>query len=173
MSYKQVKLKTIDNKIYEVPIHLLRKVKLISGMLEQASDEGRIILLSEVKGNILELILEYLRHYKNYEPKKFSTPFPQKANKNFLKEILNDEWTFNFLQKLSIYELVTLNDAAEYLQIKGLSRILTAKISYDMNRLDMDEVKEKFGLDFDCFFGSNFEDLEEMERNVEAEKCLS
>ena len=86
---------------------------------------------------------------------------------------MNDEWTFNFLQKLSIYELVTLNDAAEYLQIKGLSRILTAKISYDMNRLDMDEVKEKFGLDFDCFFGSNFEDLEEMERNVEAENCLS
>ena len=42
-----------------------------------------------------------------------------------------------------------------------------------MNRLDMDEVKEKFGLDFDCFFGSNFEDLEEMERNVEAENCLS
>ena len=152
MSSKKIKLKTIDNKIYEVPIHLLRKVKLISGMLEQASDEGRIILLSEVKGNILELILEYLRHYKNYEPKKFSTPF---------------------LQKLSIYEIVTLNDAAEYLQIKGLSRILTAKISYDMNRLDMDEVKEKFGLDFDCFFGSNFEDLEEMERNVEAENCLS
>ena len=163
----------IDNKIYEVPIHLLRKVKLISGMLEQASDEGRIILLSEVKGNILELILEYLRHYKNFEPKKFSTPFPRKANKNFLKEILNDEWTFNFLQKLSIYELVTLNDAAEYLQIKGLDRILTAKISYDMNRLDMDEVKEKLGLDFDCLFKSNFEELEELERNVEAENSLS
>ena len=142
-------------------------------MLEQASDEGRIILLSEVKGNILELILEYLRHYKNFEPKKFSTPFPRKANKNFLKEILNDEWTFNFLQKLSIYELVTLNDAAEYLQIKGLDRILTAKISYDMNRLDMDEVKEKLGLDFDCLFKSNFEELEELERNVEAENSLS
>ena len=173
MSSKTIKLKTIDNKIYEVPIHLLRKVKLISGMLEQASDEGRIILLSEVKGNILELILEYLRHYKNYEPKKFSTPFPRKANKNFLKEILNDEWTFNFLQKLSIYELVTLNDAAEYLQIKGLDRILTAKISYDMNRLDMDEVKEKLGLDFDCLFKSNFEELEELERNNEAENSLS
>ena len=73
-------MKTIDNKIYEVPIHLLRKVKLISGMVEQASDEHRIILLSEVKGNILERILEYLRHYKNFEPKKFSTPFPPKTD---------------------------------------------------------------------------------------------
>ena len=80
---------------------------------------------------------------------------------------------FNFLQKLSIYEIVTLNDAAEYLQIKGLDRILTAKISYDMNRLDMDEVKEKLGLDFDCLFKSNFEELEELERNVEAENSLS
>ena len=42
-----------------------------------------------------------------------------------------------------------------------------------MKSLNMVEVKEKFCLDFDCFFGTNFEELEEMERNIEAENCLS
>ena len=168
MSSKTIKLKTIDNKIYEVPIHLLRKVKLISGMLEQASDEGRIILLSEVKGNILELILEYLRHYKNYEPKKFSTPFPQKANKNFLKEILNDEWTFNFLQKFSLEESISLINAAHYLQIKGLLRIFAAKLAHEMCNCDVEEARAKFGIDCDM----NEDEIEEIDKSC-AERFLS
>ena len=86
---------------------------------------------------------------------------------------MNDEWIFNFIQKLSIYEIVALNDDAEYLQIKGLNRILKTKIYYDMNRLDMDDVKEKFCSDFEYLFGANFEELEGLERNIEAEKCLS
>ena len=52
------------------------------------------------------------------------------------------------MQKLSIYELVTLNDAAEYLQIRGLSRILTAKLDFDMNSWDISGTKEKILLEF-------------------------
>ena len=68
MSYRKVKLQSIDKKIYEVPINILRKVKLISGLVEQASDEGKIILLREIEGKHLEQIIKYLRHYKNFEP---------------------------------------------------------------------------------------------------------
>ena len=46
MSSNKVKLKTIDNKIFEVPVHILRKAKLISGMIDQASDENKIIILT-------------------------------------------------------------------------------------------------------------------------------
>ena len=172
MSANKIKLKTIDNKIFEVPIHILRKVKLISGMLEQASDEGRIILLSEVKGKSLEQILEYLKHFKNSEPKRISTHIQDKTDENFFRGILNDEWTYNFIKKLSIYEIITLNDAAQYLQIKRLSRILTAKIAYDMKSLDMDGAKEKFGIDFELF-EPHFEEYEEIENNYEAENYLS
>ena len=37
----KVKLKSIDNKIFEVPIDLLKKVKFISGIVEQASEEKK------------------------------------------------------------------------------------------------------------------------------------
>ena len=64
----KVKLKSIDNKIFEVPIDLLKKVKFISGIVEQASEEKKIILLREVESKDLERVLGYLNHYKNFEP---------------------------------------------------------------------------------------------------------
>ena len=84
MSCNKVKLKTIDNKIFEVPVHILRKAKLISGMIDQASDENKIILLREVKGKYLEQILNYLKHYKNFEPKKIPRPFPERTDENLV-----------------------------------------------------------------------------------------
>ena len=149
MSNKKVKLKSIDNKIYEVPIDILRKVKLISGLVEQASDEGKIILLREVEGNQLEQILKYLKHYKNFEPKKIPKPFPERTDEKFLKGILNDEWTFNFIQSLSLDEAISIVNGAHYLRIKGLLRILAAKLSYEMCNCNVEEAREKFGIECD------------------------
>ena len=162
MSCNKVKLKTIDNKLFEVPIDILRKVKLISEIVEQASDEGRIILLREVKGKYLEQILNYLRHYKNFEPKKIPRPFPERTDENFLRGVLNDEWTFNYLQKLSLDESISVINAAHYLQIKGLLRILAAKLAYEMNTYDIDIFKEKLGSEYDFNEDKN-QETEELE----------
>ena len=149
MSHKKVKLKTIDNKIYEVPIDILRKCKLISGLVEQASDESKIILLREVEAKQLEEILEYLKHYKNFEPKKIPKPFPERTDEKFLRGILNDEWTYNYIQSLSIDEAISVVNAAHYLRIKGLLRLLAAKLSYEMCNCDVEEAREKFGIECD------------------------
>ncbi len=149
MSNRKVKLKTSDKKIYEVPIDILRKAKLISGLVEQASDEGKIILLREVEAKHLEQIIQYLKHYKNFEPKKIPKPFPETTDEVFLRGILNDEWTFNFIQGLSIDEAVSIVNGAHYLRIKGLLRILAAKFSYEMCNCDVEEAREKFGIKCD------------------------
>ena len=83
MSNRKVKLKTSDKKIYEVPIDILRKAKLISGLVEQASDEGKIILLREVEAKHLEQIIQYLKHYKNFEPKKYQSHSQKQQMKSF------------------------------------------------------------------------------------------
>ena len=160
MSCNKVKLKTIDNILFEVPIDILRKVKLISEIVEQASDEGRIILLREVKGKYLEQILNYLRHYKNFEPKKIPRPFPERTDENFLRGVLNDEWTFNYLQKLSLDESISVINAAHYLQIKGLLRILAAKLAYEMCNCEVEEARAKFGIDCDM----NEEEIKEIDK---------
>ena len=149
MSLKKVKLKSIDNKIFEVPIDILRKAKLISGLVEQASDESKIILLREVEGKHLEQILQYLKHYKNFEPKKIPKPFPERTDEKFLRGILNDDWTFNFLQGFSIEEAVSIVNGAHYLRIKGLLRILAAKFAYETCNCDVEEAREKFGIECD------------------------
>ena len=149
MSYRKVKIKTSDKKIYEVPIDILRKAKLISGLVEQASDESKIILLREVEGKHLEQILQYLKHYKNFEPKKIPKPFPERTDESFFRGILNDEWTFNYLQGFSIEEAVPIVNGAHYLRIKGLLRILAAKFAYETCNCDVEEAREKFGIECD------------------------
>ncbi len=149
MSYRKVKIKTSDKKIYEVPIDILRKAKLISGLVEQASDESKIILLREVEGKHLEQILQYLKHYKNFEPKKIPKPFPERTDESFFRGILNDEWTFNYLQGFSIEEAVSIVNGAHYLRIKGLLRILAAKSAYETCNCDVEEAREKFGIECD------------------------
>ena len=149
MSYRKVKIKNSDKKIYEVPIDILRKAKLISGLVEQASDESKIILLREVEGKHLEQILQYLKHYKNFEPKKIPKPFPERTDESFFRGILNDEWTFNYLQGFSIEEAVSIVNGAHYLRIKGLLRILAAKFAYETCNCDVEEAREKFGIECD------------------------
>ena len=145
----KVKLKSIDNKIFEVPIGLLKKVKLISGIVEQASDEKKIILLREVESKDLKSVLEYLNHYKNFEPKKIPKPFPEKTDDAFLRKILNDDWTFNFLKQFSLDETISIVNCANYLKIDGLIRILTAKLAHEMCNCDVEEARRKFALDCD------------------------
>ena len=145
----KVKLKSIDNKIFEVPIGLLKKVKLISGIVEQASDEKKIILLREVESKDLKSVLEYLNHYKNFEPKKIPKPFPEKTDDSFLRKILNDDWTFNFLKQFSLDETISIVNCANYLEIDGLIRILTAKLAHEMCNCDVEEARRKFALNCD------------------------
>lgn len=167
MSSRKVRLKTIDNQILEVPIDILKKAKLISGMVEQASEENKTILLSEVESKPLISILAYLKHYKSFEPKKIPKPFPSRTDDKFLRGILNDDWTFNFLQSLSLEESINIVNAAHYLEIKGLIRILAAKLAHEMCNCEVEEARKKFGIECDM----TEEEIEEVDR-IYAERLL-
>ena len=163
MSSNKVKLKSIDNKIFEVPVYILRKVKLIAEFVDQACEEKRIILLREVEAKDLEKIIAYLKHYKHFEPKKVPKPFPERTNEKFLRKILNDDWTFNYIQSLNLEEAISLINSAHYLGIDGLLRILSAKLAYEMCNCDTEEARQKFGIDCDL----SFEELMEMENMID------
>ena len=53
MESKKVKLKTIDNIIFDVPIDILQKVKLISDLLDEGREEDKIIFLRGVNAYFL------------------------------------------------------------------------------------------------------------------------
>ena len=136
-----VKLISSDNVEKEVDIDLLKKSKLLENC-----NEGEVIPLKEVDSKNLDLIIMYLEHYKNMEPKEIPKPFPERTDDEFLRGILNDDWTFDFLKNFSIEDAYSLVDAANYLQIEGLINILAAKLAHEMCNCEIEEARQKFGI---------------------------
>ena len=149
MDSKIVKLKSKDNQIYEVSIDLLEKAKLISGIVEDASDDDDTIFLREIDEINLIRIIDYLVHYQKEEPKEIPKPFPERTDDAFLRSILNDDWTFDFLQNMTLDEGINLINAANYLEINGLINILAAKLAHEMCNCEVEEARKKFGIEGD------------------------
>ena len=142
MEGKNVKLMSSDDKIYEVPDTILKKSTLLKELT--TDNEGEVITLKEVNEECLKRIIEYLYHYKDFEPKEIPKPFPENCDANFLRSILNDEWTFNFLNNLSIEDTINMVNASNYLQIDGLTNLLSAKLAYELINCSVEEAKQKF-----------------------------
>ena len=149
MESRIVKLKSKDNQIYEVPIDILEKAKLISGIVDDASDEDDTIFLREIDEINLIRIIDYLVHYQKEEPKEIPKPFPERTDDAFLRSILNDDWTFDFLQNMTLEEAIHLVNAANYLEIDGLINILAAKLAHEMCNCEVEEARRKFGIECD------------------------
>ena len=149
MESGEVKLKSSDGKIFEVPIDILQKSKLFTDINQNDEDEENEIELKEIDGKNLERIIEYLKHYKDIEPKEIPKPFPERTDDAFLRSILNDDWTFDYIQSMTLEEAINLVNAANYLQIDGLINILTAKLSHEMCNCDVEEQRRKFGIECD------------------------
>ena len=149
MESGEVKLKSSDGKIFEVPIDILQKSKLFTDINQNDEDEENEIELKEVDGKNLERIIEYLKHYKDIEPKEIPKPFPERTDDAFLRSILNDDWTFDYIQSMTLDEAINLINAANYLQIDGLQNILAAKIAHEMCNCDGEEARRKFGIEGD------------------------
>ena len=120
-----VKFKTSDGKLYEVPYDVIKKAKL----LEDSNEDENVILLNEVDSKNFDLVLQYLNHYKEKEPKEIPKPFPERTDEEFFRGILDDDWTYNFLQ-MSIEDAINLVNVANYLQIDGLISLLAAKLAH-------------------------------------------
>ena len=89
---KTVKLITSDNVVKEVDINILKKSKLLEDF-----GEGEVIHLKEVDNKNLDLIIKYLVHYKNMEPKEIPKPFPERTDEEFLRGIMDiddNDWNF-------------------------------------------------------------------------------
>ena len=148
---KKVKLKTSDNIIKEVDSDILMKSKLLRGLFEDLEPEEleEIIALNDVDSKYLDLIIKYLEHYKDMEPKEIPKPFPERTDEEFMKGILNDQWTYDYLTNQTLEELINLVNAADYLQIDGLISIIAAKLAHEMCNCEVEEARKKFGIECD------------------------
>ena len=142
--YDTVKLKSSDGKLYEVPYDVIKKSKL----LENSNEDENIILLNEIDSKNFDLVLQYLNHFKDKEPKEIPKPFPERTDEEFFRSILDDDWTYNFLQ-MSIEDAISLVNAADFLQLDGLINLLAAKLAHEMCNCEVEEARRKFGIECD------------------------
>ena len=142
--YDLVKLKSSDGKLYEVPYDVIKKSKL----LENSNEDENIILLNEIDSKNFDLVLKYLNHFKDKEPKEIPKPFPERTDEEFFRSILDDDWTYNFLQ-MSIEDAISLVNAADFLQLDGLINLLAAKLAHEMCNCEVEEARRKFGIECD------------------------
>ena len=149
---KKKKIKTSDFKVYEIPCDYFMKSKLLSGLIDDYDGDDDEIPLNEVDSKNFELIIDYLVHYKDKEPKEIPKPFPERTDEEFLKGILDNNdnnWTYYFISKLSIEEAFNLINCSFYLQIEGLVNLLAAKIAHEMCNCEVEEARRKFGIECD------------------------
>ena len=144
MESSKIKLITSDNVTREVDVNLFKKYILLKD-----NQGGEEIILNEVDAKNLDLIIQYLEHYKDMEPKEIPKPFPERTDEEFMKGILNDEWTYNYLTNQSLEDLINLVNAANYLQIDGLINIIAAKLAHEMCNCEVEEARVKFGIECD------------------------
>ena len=145
---KKVKLKTSDNIIKEVDSNILMKSKLLDNLLKDFNEE-ELFSLPDVDSKYLELVIKYLEHYKDMEPKEIPKTFPERTDEEFMKGILNDQWTYDYLTNQTLEELINLVNAADYLQIDGLINIIAAKLAHEKSNCTVEEARKKFGIECD------------------------
>ena len=89
-----------------------------------------------VNSNILEYVIQYLKHYEKQKPKKIRYPL---LDKDF-KECV-DEWDYNFIN-LNIETIFKIMEAANYLDIPWLMDLTAAKIASMIRGKNSKEIRE-------------------------------
>lgn len=115
-----------DEQKFEVSRAAAGISKLITTALESDAS-GEEIPMPGVRGDMLELVVEYMEHHKGTE-----APLPQKplVSKD-MKVVCKDEFDADFINKVgtNVEDLHYLTITANYMNINGLLNLCAAKIA--------------------------------------------
>ena len=134
-----IKLKANDGKEIEISKKAASKSGIIKGILEDYTDEAEIPL-NKVNGDILEKVKDYLVHYQDVEPQKIEVPL---KSINFSECV--PEWDNKFIGE-DIEVIFGLLNASNYMDIKSLFELASAKLGSKIKGMNSDSVKKDFGI---------------------------
>ena len=138
-----VKLKSKDGEKFEVGDNCLNRSKVFIEFKDILNLEQEITIKG-VDGQTLCKVIEYLEHHVNEEPKEIPKPLPGPD----LKPILS-EWDYNYITPLPLDNVVNIVNAANYLDIRDLINLASARLASEMINCPVEEAREKFGIKTD------------------------
>ena len=134
-----IKLKSNDGQIFEASEEGCKKSNFLKKSIEDGKTE---IKLNEIKGEVLEKVVEYLNYYAD---KEFPS-LPELLKTNDLKSQI-DEWDFNFIDAISYENTFHLVNAGDLLEIPHLYNLACLKIAAFMKGKSPEEVNEEFTIE--------------------------
>ena len=118
-----IKLQSKDGKEFEISKKAAELSELLKGTMNDYPDDNSIPL-TDVDEKTTEKILEYLTHFNGQSPPEIDKPLTSTDLKN-----VTDEWSFNYIDKFNMDDLVNLTVAANFMGINSLLDLCCAKIA--------------------------------------------
>ena len=118
-----IKIVTKDGK----EIEITKKAAELSELLKNAINDNpkeTTFNMNELDEKYGEKIKEFLTHFDGVAPAEIEKPLTSNDMK-----ILTDEWSANFVEKISLDDLINLTVAANYMGINSLLDLCCAKIA--------------------------------------------
>jgi hypothetical protein len=137
-----VKLISNDGKEITVEMDIIKASTYLTQSLERDPDHATIEI-NELTSNILELVIDYIRLTIKKEPE----PIPEVLNGNGLKEDLNDDVYFNFIDKVDFETAFQLINAALLFESVHLHDLACSKIASFMRGKTIEEINKEFTIE--------------------------
>lgn len=139
---KKITLVSADGEKIEISEKAVQRSQLVKGILEDYPDDPEVPV-NNVKSKILEKLKIYLEHYENSEPKDIERPL---SSQNF-KDCV-EEWDYNFIdvELDTVFEIIL---AANYMDIKSLLELASAKIASIIKGKTTEEIRTVFNIQSD------------------------
>ena len=135
-----IKLVTKDGKEIEINKKDAELSELLKSAINDNPNESSFPIneLDEKSG---EKIKEYLSHFNGVAPPEIEKPITSNEMKN-----LTDEWSTNYIDKMSMEELVNLTVAANYMGINSLLDLCCAKVASLCKDKSEEEIFKTFNI---------------------------
>ena len=152
-----------DNTSFKVDTKLISRSKFLEDLCNEYASEN-VIEIPDIKGSTMKLIVEWLEHHKDTEPKL--PPVPLRTYN--LAETIG-EWEDKFMETVfnnNFNNLFEFLSAANFLDIPPLLELASAKTACLTKDLTPKEFKELFKIEEDC----TEDDIRKIEEEVLKER---
>ena len=136
----KVVLISSDSKRFEISAKAAMRSEIIKESILDSKEDEIEFNVNKVNGDILKKIVEYLEHYKNEEPKEIERPLPSLKFGECV-----DKWDFDYIDINldTVFEIIL---ASNYLNIKPLLELASAKIASLTKGKTTEEIRKLFGI---------------------------
>ena len=135
-----IKLKTKEGTEIEISRQAAQLSELLKGALNDYPNEKELPL-TEIDEKNAEKIKEYLTHFNGTAPAEIDKPLTSTEMKK-----ITDAWSAEFIDKLSIEDLVNLTTSANYLGINSLLDLCCAKVASLCKDKSEEDIFKTFGI---------------------------